>query len=117
MKDRTDNSNLECTNQIEVEVRLDAITVRNDFKITLDPTTHTEDNHIMDKTIEVGQELTLITEVAMGIIQEVAKGMGGMIITLIEGEVAEVKIMIGIGVGNMKDRVEIEGMVEALAQQ
>ena len=64
----------------------------------------------------VEQDLTLITEVPMGIIQEVVKGMGGLIvITIIEGGVTEVKITIVIGVGHMKSRVKIEGTVETLA--
>ena len=41
--------------------------------------------------------------------------MGGQIIVVItEGETLGVKIMIGIGVGHMKDRTEIEETVEAL---
>ena len=38
--------------------------------------------------------------------------MGGRIIT--EGKTLEIKIMIGIGVGHMKDRIETERMIEAL---
>ena len=37
----------------------------------------------------------------MGITQEVIKGMGGLIITMVQGEVIDLKIMIGIGVGHM----------------
>ena len=59
--------------------------------------------------------MILIIEVAVGIIQEVTKGMGGLTIVTIEEEASEVKIMIGIRVGHTKDRVEIEGMVEVLA--
>ena len=77
MKDRIDNSNLECTNPIEAEVRLDATIIREDFKIGLGQTTHTEDDQGMDKTIEVGQDMILIIEVVTGIIKEVIKGMGG----------------------------------------
>ena len=77
MKDRIDNSNLECTDLIEVEFRLDAITIREDFRIDSDQTTHTEDDQGMDKIIEVGQGMILIIEVVMGIIQEAIKGMGG----------------------------------------
>ena len=68
----------------------------------------------MDKTTEVGQDMILITEVAMGIVQKVIKDMGGQIITIIEGETLGVNIMIETGVGHTKDRTEIEGMVEAL---
>ena len=65
----------------------------------------------MDKIIEAGQGMILIIEVTMGII-EVIKGIGDLKITITEGEVIEVKIIIGIGVGHMKDKVEIEGTVE-----
>ena len=58
--------------------------------------------------------MILIIEVATGIIQGVIKGMGGQIITIIEGETLEVKIMIGIGVGHTRDRTEMERTVEAL---
>ena len=82
MKDRTDNSNLKCTSPIETEVRLDAITIRENFKTGLDQTTNTEDEQDMDKTIEVGQGMILIIEIAMGIIQEVMKIMGGQTISI-----------------------------------
>ena len=35
-------------------------------------------------------------------------------IIITEGENLEIKIMIGIGVGHMKDRIETEGMMKAL---
>ena len=67
----------------------------------------------MGKTIEVGQDMILIMEVVMDITQEVVKDMGDKIITT-EGGTLEIKIMIETGVGHMRDRVEIKGMVEAL---
>ena len=88
--------------------------IREDFKTGLDQTMHTEDDQGMDKTIEVGQGMILITEVATHIIQEVIKGMGDQIIITIEGETLGIRIMIDTGVGHMKDRIEIEGTVEAL---
>ena len=66
----------------------------------------------MDKIIEAGQGIIPIIEVDIGITQEVIKGMEGLTITIIEGEVIEVKIMIGIGVGHMKDKTEIAETVE-----
>ena len=54
MKDRADNSNLEFTNLVEAEFRLDAITIRGDFKIGSDQTICTEDDLGKDKTVEVG---------------------------------------------------------------
>ena len=50
--------------------------IREDFKIGLDQTTHTEDGQGMDKTIEVGQYMILTIEVTTGIIEEVVRGMG-----------------------------------------
>ena len=44
----------------------------------------------------------------MGIIHEVIKGMGDIIIiTTIEEAIMEINITIGIGVGHLKDRLEI----------
>ena len=40
--------------------------------------------------------------------------MEDRIIITTEGETLEINIMIEIGVGHMKDRAEIEGVVEAL---
>ena len=60
--------------------------IREDFKIGLGQTMHTEDDQGMDKTIEVGQDMILITEVATGITQEVIKGMEGQIIAITEGQ-------------------------------
>ena len=114
MKDRTDHLNPECTNLIEVEVRPDLITIREDSKIGLDQRMHIDDDQGMDKTTEVGQDMILIIEVAMGIIQEVIKGMGDQIITITEGETLGINIMIEIGVCHMRGRTEIEGTVEAL---
>ena len=111
MKDRIDHSNPECINLTEAEVRLDVTMIREDFKIGYDQTMHTEDDQGMDKIIEVGQDMILIIEVAMGIIQGITKGMGGLTIVTIEGEASEIKIMIGIGVGHIKHRIEIEGTV------
>ena len=42
--------------------------IREDSRTGLDPTTHTEDDQGMDKTIEVGQDMILIIEVVMAII-------------------------------------------------
>ena len=58
--------------------------------------------------------MILIIEVVMDIIWEVIKGMGDRIIITTEGDNLEIKIMIEIEVGHSKDRIEMEGMVEAL---
>ena len=55
-----------------------------------------------------------IIEVVTDIIQEVIKGMGDRIIITTDGESLEIKIIIEIGLGHMKDRIKVEGMVEAL---
>ena len=60
--------------------------------------------------------MILIIEAAMGIIQEVVRGMGDQIIKIV-GENLEVKIMIEIGVGHMKDRTEAKGTVESLVTE
>ena len=111
MKDRIGNLSHEYISLIEA----DLTTIREDFRTGLGQTVHTEDDQGIDKTIEVGQDMILIIEVVTDIIQEVIKGMGDrIIIRTIEGEMLEIKIMIEIGVGHTKDRIEMEGMVEAL---
>ena len=82
------------------------------FKIGIDQTMCIEGDQDMDKTIEVGQDMILIKEAAIGVLQEVVRGMGDQII--IEGETLEIKIMTEIGVGCTKDRTDTEGTVEAL---
>ena len=74
---------------------------------------HIEDVQDIIKIIEVGQDMILVIEVVTGIIQEVIKGMEGIIVVMTEEVVIEIKIMIEIGVGHMKDRIEMEGTVEA----
>ena len=113
MRDRTDNSNHEYINLIEAEVRLDVTMIREDFRSGLDQTICTEDDQGIYKTIEIGQDMILIIEVVTNIIQEVIKSMEDRIIIPTEGETLEIKFMIEIGVGHMKDKIEIEGMVEA----
>ena len=66
------------------------------------------------KIIEAGQGIILIIEVVMDIIHKVIKGMADTIIIITEEVVIEVKVMIGIGVGHMKDRIETEETIEVL---
>ena len=68
----------------------------------------------MGRSIEVGQDMILIIEVVTDIIYVVFKCMGDRIALITEGETLEIDITIEIGVGHLKDRIEIEGMVEAL---
>ena len=67
---------------------------------------HIEDIQDKVKIMEVGQDMILITEVVMGIIQEVIKGMEGIIVGITEVVAIVIKIMIEIGVGHMKDKME-----------
>ena len=48
----------------------------------------------------------------MVIVHKVIKGMGDIIIKIIEGVVIEIKVTKGIGVGHMKDRIETVEIVE-----
>ena len=50
----------------------------------------------------------------MDIICEVIKGMGEIILIITEEVVIEVKVMIGIGVGCIKDRIQTEETIEVL---
>ena len=84
MNDRTDHLSPEYTNPTEVEDRLDTVIIKEDFKIGLDQTAHTE----------VGQDMILTIEVATGIIQKVVRGVRDQKMTVIEGETLEVKIRV-----------------------
>ena len=72
-----------------------------------------EDVQDIIKIIDVGHDMILIIEVVTGIIQEVIKGMEGIIIVITEEVAIGIKIMIEIRVGHMKDRIEMEETVEA----
>ena len=86
---------------------------RKDFRTGLGQITYTEEDQGMDKITEVGQDMILTLGLVMEIIQEVIRDMGD-IVMIIEGETLGIKIMIGIGVGHMRDKVEIEDTIEAL---
>ena len=113
MKDRVSHSNHKSINPIEVEVRIDVITIKEDIKAGLGPTMCTEVIQDIIKIIEAVQDIILIMEVVIDIKHEVIKGMGEIII-ITEEVVIEVKVMIGIGVGHMKDRKETEETIEML---
>ena len=90
------------------------------FQDRFRPNNAYRDDQGMDKTTEVGQDMTLITEVVMGTIWEVIKGMEDqkiIIIIITEGETLGTRIMIEIGVGHMKDKTEIERIAEALVTE
>ena len=114
MKDRINHSSHEFINLTEVEVRLDAIMIREDIKASLGQIMCTEDIQDIVKIIEAGQDMILIIDVVRDIVQEVTKGIGDIIMIItIEGIAIEIKITIGTGVGPMKDRIEMEETVEA----
>ena len=115
MKDRIVHLNYECINLIEVEVRLDIIMISEDFKTGPGQITLIVEGQDTDKIIEAGQDIILIIEVVMAIAQGVIKGMGNLIIIMVQEEVMEVTITIGIGVGHMRDRLEMEEIVEVQA--
>ena len=73
---------------------------------------HIEGIQDIIQIIEVGQDMILIIEVVTPIIQEVIKGMEGIVLVATEEVVIGIKIMIEIGVGYMKDRIETEETVE-----
>ena len=106
MKDRVSHSNHEFTNTKEVEDRIDVSMFREDTKAVLGQIMSTEDAQDIIKVIEAEQDTILIIEVVMGTILQAIKGMGDIIIMMIitEGVVIEIKVMIGIGVGHMKER-------------
>ena len=97
--DRVSHLSCEYINPIGVEVRIEVIIIREGTKSGLGPIMHTE----------AIQDITLIIEVVMEIICKVIKGMEEAIII---GEATiEIKIMIGIGVGHTKGRLETEVIV------
>ena len=98
--DRISHLSHEYINPIEAEVRIEVIIIKEGTKAGLGPIMHTE----------AVQDIFLTIEVVMKAICEVIKGMEETII--IEEAVIEIKIMIGIGVGHIKGRLETEEAVE-----
>ena len=74
------------------------------MKAGLCQTMHTEDVQDTIKILRVGQDMILIEEVVMGTTQEVVRDLVGIVITIMEEVVIEIKIMTEIGVGQMKGR-------------
>ena len=70
---------------------------------------HIKDIQDIIKIIEVGQDIILVIEVVTVIIPEVIQGMEGTIIVITE------EVVIEVGVGHMKDQIEMEETVEAQA--
>ena len=68
------------------------------------------DTQHMIRTLEVGWDIILIAEVIMVIMHEVIWGMQETIV--IEGMIIGINIMIEIGVGHLKDRIDVGEMTE-----
>ena len=64
----------------------------------------------MIRTSEVGQDIILIAEVIMITMHKVIRGMRGTIV--IEGMIIGIDFMIEIGVGHLKDRIEVGEIIE-----
>ena len=65
---------------------------------------------VYDQDLEVGQDIILIAEVIMVTMNKVIRGMQGTIV--IEGIMIEIDFIIEIGVGHLKDRIEVGEMTE-----
>ena len=104
MKGRINHSSHKFISLTEVEVRLDAIMIREDMKAGLGQTMHTEDIQNVIKMLGVGQDMILIEGVVMGTIQEGVRDLVEIVIMIMEEVVIEIKIMVEIGVGHMKGR-------------
>ena len=98
MKDRVSNLYHECINLKEVEVRID---------VGLGQTMYIKVFQDIIKTLEVEQGTVQIIEVLMVKMQGLFKGIGEIIITIIEEVMTGIEVTIGIGVDHMKGRVEI----------
>ena len=72
---------------------------------------HIGDAQYMVRTLETGQDIILITEVIMVITLEVVRGMQEIII-IIEEMIIGIEFMIGIGVGHLRDRIEVGEIIE-----
>ena len=105
-EDKLNHLNREYINLTEVGVKTEVI-----IKIGLGLIMHIGVFQHMTRTLEVGRGIILIPEVVMVAMHVVIRGMGKIIATT-EGMVIEIKIMTGIGVGHLKDRIEVGEMIE-----
>ena len=92
MKDRVNHLNHEYMNLTEVGNRIEVA-------------------QYMIRSLEAGQDIILIAELIMVAMHEAIRGMQEIII-IIEGMIIEIEFMIGIGVGHLKDRIEVGEMIE-----
>ena len=92
MKDTQSHLSHKYISPIEVEIKIE-VTFTADLEMM-----HIGDTHHTIKTLEVETGVTLVIEEIMDITHEVAKDIGTIIMTI--GEIIEVKITIGIGIGH-----------------
>ena len=86
--------------------------IKEDTKAGLGPITCIEVDQDITKILEAGQDMVPIMEVVMDIICRVIKDKGDIII-ITEEVIIEIKVSIGIGVGHLRDRLEMGETVEA----
>ena len=72
---------------------------------------HIEDTQYIIRTLEAGRGIILIAEVVMVTMHQVIRGMQEIII-IIEGMIIGIEFMIGIGVGHLRDQMEVREMIE-----
>ena len=106
MKDRVNCLKHKYINLTEVGVRIEVI-----IKIGLGLIICVGVIQHITRTLEVGWYIILITQVVMITTHMVIRGMEEIIAT-IKGMGIEIKIMIGIGVGHLKDKTEGGEMIE-----
>ena len=63
------------------------------------------------RTLEAGLGIISRAEIIMVTMHEVIRGMQEIII-IIEGIITGIKLSIGIGVGHLRDRIEVGEMIE-----
>ena len=105
MKNKANHLDHKYTNLTEVGDRIGV-----DIKVEVGLITHIGDAQHMIRTLELGPDIILIAEVIMFIRHEVIRGMQEIIVT--EGMIIGIDFMIEIGVGHLKDRIEVGEMTE-----
>ena len=105
MKDRVNHLNHEYINLTEVGDRIEVV-----IKIGLDLIMDIGVIQHITRTSEVGQGIILITEVVKVTMHEVIRDMGEIMV-IIEGMIIWIEFMTGIGVGHLRDRIEVGEMI------
>ena len=105
MKYKVNHLSHEYTNLTEVGDRIGV-----DIKEEVVPIMCMGDAPCMVRTLGVGQDIILIVEVIMVTTHEVIRGIQETIV--IEGMIIETDFMTEIGVGHLKDRIDVGEMTE-----